>query len=321
MSASSNYAEKVKRNLRLDNTIKSDVVRELSTHIEDKKYELIESGLTEKQANATVTRLMGSPQLVARQIYEVYSQGSWLQAIFAALPHLLVAAFFALHWWQNTLWLLGILMAVVITVIYGWFHGKPTWLFPWLGYCLLPVMAVGVLLIYLPGGWAWLAVSAYIPLALIIVFSVTKKISRKDWVFASLMLLPIPIMLGWILALWLLALEHENGFLSYEQLYEFAPLIALSFGVLALTVATFIRVRQRWLKVGVLLTLEIFVLILMALSGKSSINPGVWLGLVLLAVILLLGPALLEKKSKQPNRKPLNLSRRSTTDFRQSNNT
>ena len=195
--------------------------------------------------------------------------------------------------------------------MYGWFHGKPAWLFPWLGYCLLPVIAVGVLLIYLPGGWAWLAACAYIPLALIIVFSVTKKITKKDWVFASLMLLPIPIMLGWILALWLLALERENGFLSYEQLYEFAPLIALSFAVLALSVATFIRIRQRWLKVGVLLTLEIFVLIIMALSGKSSINLGVWLGLALLSVILVLGPALLERRIRQDEHKPLKLSGKS----------
>jgi hypothetical protein len=311
MPANSNYTDKVKSHLRLDTTIESDVVREIITHIEDKKHELIESGLSEKQATATATRLMGSPQLVARQIYEVYSQGSWLQAIFAALPHLLVAAFFALHWWQNTLWMLGILVGVVGTVLYGWFHGKPAWLFPWLGYCLLPVMAVGVLLIYLPGGWAWLAASAYIPLALIIILSVTKKITRKDWVFASLMLLPIPIMLGWILALWLLAPEHEIGFLSYEQLYEFAPLIALSFAVLALTVATFIRVRQRWAKVGVLLTLEIFVLVIVALGGKSSINLGGWLGLVLLAVVLLLGPALLERKIRQDEHKPLNLSRKS----------
>jgi hypothetical protein len=311
MPTKSNYIDSLKDHLRLDTTTENNVVREIHTHIEDKKRELIESGLSERQATAAATRLMGSPEIVARQIYEVYSQGSWLQAIFAALPHLLIAAFFALHWWQNTLWLLGILIAVVGTVFYGWFHGKPAWLFPWLGYCLLPVIAVGILLIYLPGGWAWLAASAYVPLALIIVFSVTKKITRKDWVFASLMLLPIPIMLGWILVLWFLALEHENGFLSYEQLYEFAPLIALSFAVLALTVAAFIRVRQRWLKVGVLLTLEIFVLVIMALTGKSSINMGGWLSLVLLAVILVLGPALLERHRRQANHKPLNLSRKS----------
>jgi hypothetical protein len=311
MPTKSNYTDYLKGRMRLDSATESNVVREISTHIEDKKHELIESGLSERQATVATNRLMGSPELVARQIYEVYSQGSWVQAIFAALPHLLVAAFFALHWWQNTLWLLGILIATIGTVLYGWFHGKPAWLFPWLGYCLMPVIAVGILLIYLPGGWAWLAASAYIPLALIIIFSVTKKITRKDWVFASLMLLPVPIMLGWILVLWMLALEHQNGFLSHEQLYEFAPLIALSFAVLALTVTAFIRVRQRWLKVGVLLTLEIFVLIIMAVGGKSLINLVGWLGLILLAVIIVLGPALMERKIRQASHKPLNLSRKS----------
>ena len=311
MPAKSSYTDTLKNHLRLDSTIKNNVVREIRTHVEDKKHELIESGLSEKEALDTVNRHMGSPKLVAQQIYEVYSQGSWLQALFAALPHLLVAAFFALHWWQNTFWLIGIVVAVGCTAIYGWSHGKPAWLFPWLGYCLMPVLAVGILLIYLPGNWAWLAASAYIPLALIIVFSVTRKISKKDWVFASLMLLPLPIMLGWILALWIVALERNNGFLAHEQLYDFAPLMALSFAVLALTVATFIRVRQRWLKVGVLLTLEIFVLGIMAFSGKSSINPFGWLGLVVLAVILILGPAMLERRHKQTSRRTLNLSRKS----------
>jgi hypothetical protein len=311
MPAKSNYTDYLKDRMRLDSATESDVVREINTHIEDKKHELIESGLSERQATAATNRLMGSPELVARQIYEVYSQGTWVQASFAALPHLLVAAFFALHWWQNTLWLLGILIATIGTALYGWFHGKPAWLFPWLGYCLMPVIAVGILLIYLPGSWAWLAASAYIPLALIIIFSVTKKITRKDWVFASLMLLPVPIMFGWILVLWMLALEHQNGFLSHEQLYEFAPLIALSFAVLALTVTMFIRVRQRWLKVGVLLTLEIFVLIIMAVGGRSLIHVGGWLGLILLAVILVLGPALMERRARQANHKPLHLSRKS----------
>jgi hypothetical protein len=311
MPAKSSYTDSLKDNLRLDSTIKNNVVREIRTHVEDKKHELIESGLSEKEAMDTITRHMGSPKLVARQIYEVYSQGSWLQALFAALPHLLVAAFFALHWWQNTFWLIGIVVAVACTAIYGWSHGKPAWLFPWLGYCLMPVLAVGILLIYLPGNWVWLAGCAYIPLALIIVFSVTRKISKKDWVFASLMLLPLPIMLGWILALWIRALEGQNGFLSREQLYDFAPLMALSFAVLALTVATFIRLRQRWLKVSVLLTLEIFALGIMAFSGKSSINPFGWFGLVLLAVILILGPAILERRRRQTRGRTLNLSRKS----------
>jgi hypothetical protein len=302
-----NYTDSLKDYLRLDPTIEGNVVRELNTHLEDKSHELIETGLSEEEATATAAKLLGSPRIVSKQMYEVYSQGSWRQALFAALPHLLVAALFAMHFWQNTFWLVGMLGAITGAVIYGWCHGKPAWLFPWLGYCLIPVIAVGILLIYLPGGWAWFAATAYIPLALLVIFSVTKPTIKKDWLFASLMLLPIPIVLGWMLAL-----ELEDKLIWQEQLFEFASLIALSFAVLALTVVTFIRIRQRWAKVGALLTLEVLTLVMMGLGGKSAIGFGGWLILALLALLLLLGPALLERKIREADRKPLKLSNKST---------
>ena len=300
------YTDGLKDYLRLDTTIEANVVRELNAHLEDKRHELIKSGLSQKEATATATKLLGSPRIVAKQMYEVYSQGSWRQALFAALPHLLVAALFALHFWQNTLWLLGILGAVAGSVIYGWCHGKPAWLFPWLGYCLTPVIAVGILLIYLPGRWTWFAATAYVPLALVVIFSVTRQTIKKDWLFASLMLLPIPIMLGWMLAL-----EFEDKLLWHEQLHELAPLIALSFAVLALTSITFIRVRQRWAKVGALLILEIVALTMIALGDKNATDFGGWLLLVMLALILLLGPALLERKIRESGQKSLKLSSKS----------
>jgi hypothetical protein len=301
------YTDSLKSYLRLDTTIEANVVRELNAHLEDKKHELIESGLSKKEATATATRLLGSPRIVAKQMYEVYSQGSWRQAIFAALPHLLVAALFAMRCWQNTFWLIGMVIAIAASIIYGWSHGKPAWLFPWLGYCLIPVIAVGILLIYLPGNWAWFAVTAYIPLALLVIFSVTRQTIKRDWVFASLMLLPIPIVLGWMLAL-----ELEDKLIWHAQLYEFAPLIALSFAVLALTVATFMRVRQRWAKVGALLILEILVLVIIGLGGKSTIGLGGWLIVVLLALLLLLGPALLERQMRQADQKRLKPPYKST---------
>ncbi len=302
-----NYTDSLKDYLRLDTTIEGNVVRELNAHLEDKSHELIESGLSEEEATATAAKLLGSPRIVSKQMYEVYSQGSWRQALFAALPHLLVAALFAMRFWQNTFWLVGMLGAITGAVIYGWCHGKPAWLFPWLGYCLIPVIAVGILLIYLPGSWVWFTATAYVPLALLVIFSVTKQTIRKDWLFASLMLLPIPIVLGWMLAL-----ELEDKLIWQEQLFEFASLIALSFAVLALTVVTFIRIRQRWAKVGALLTLEVLTLVMIGLGGKSAIGFGGWLILALLALLLLLGPALLERKIREADRKPLKLSNKST---------
>ena len=291
MTTKLNYLNSLKGYLRLDSTIENDVVRELHAHLEDKSQELREFGLSEEEATETAVQFLGSPRLVAQQMYEVYSQGSWRQTFFAALPHFLIASLFALHCWQSTIWLLAILVAVISAVIYGWCHGKPAWLFPWLGYCLIPVVAVGTLLIYLPGGWVWLAATAYVPLALFVLVSVTKQTIKQDWLFASLMLLPIPIVLSWILALGI-----GDRFLWYEHLYEAAPWIALSFAVLAITVATFIRIRQRWAKAGALLTPEIIVLVIVASAGKNAISFWGWLLLILLSLFLLLGPALLERK-------------------------
>jgi hypothetical protein len=72
------------------------------------------------------------------------------------------------------------------------------------------------------------------------------------------------------------------------------------------------RIRQRWAKVGALLILEILVLVIIGLGGKSTIGFGGWLILVLLALLLLLGPALLERQIRQANRKRIKSPHKST---------
>ena len=270
------------------------MLQELSAHFEDRSRELVESGLSEEEADEIAAQFLGSPKFIAQQIYEVYSQGSWRQALFAALPHFLIASLFALSCWQSITWLLAILFVVICVVIYGWCHGKPAWLFPWLGYCLVPVVVVGTLLIYLPSGWAWLAAAAYAPLALFVLVLVTKQTIMRDWLFASLMLLPLPVVLGWILALGV-----GVRFPWYEYLYEAAPWIALSFVVLAITVATFIRIKQRWAKAGSLLIPEVSVLAIVALITRNSVGFWLWLFLILVSLFLLLSPALLERKIRK----------------------
>jgi uncharacterized membrane protein len=129
-----NYLNILKSHLRLDPEVKDDLLRELRGHIDDRISDLRESGMSESEAREIASDLLGSPQIIAQQIYEVYSQGSWRQTIFAILPHFLTAALFALHWWTNPIWLPIILFMVIGTVIYGWCHGKPAWLFSWLGF-------------------------------------------------------------------------------------------------------------------------------------------------------------------------------------------
>ncbi len=292
-SALSHYLDSIRDKLRLDFSSEREVLNELETHIEDRLQELKEAGLSEEEAANTCLKFLGSARLVARQIYEVHSQGTWRQALLAAMPHLLFALLFALNWWQGIGWLLVMLTLVLSTVAYGWWHGKPTWLFPWLGYALLPVVTAGLLLIYLPQGWSWVAILLYVPLALWLLYSITVQTARRDWLYSSLMLLPVPTIIGWFLAV-----KPMGEFPEYwlERVRYFAPWIGLSFFAFAVAVAMFIRFRQRWLKVAVLLIAGLLALTLVACYAWGWLGLPTLLVLILVMVSLFLIPAILEHK-------------------------
>lgn len=287
-----NYLDDLKTSLRLDSEIKKDLLREFYTHLEDRSQELKESGLSEEEAIEIAVKRFGSVKSITQHTYEVYSSGTWRQALFAALPHSIISLLFALRAWQNIIWLTIVIFMVIGVVIYGWWHGKPVWLFPWLGYYLIPVIVTGILLVYLPGIWFLFAILIYLPLALFVLVSVTKQTITKDWLHASVMLLPVPIILGWTLALSL----PKDTFNIHWQIHEIASWVALSFLILALTVAAFIRVRQRWLKVSALLAPSLVVLIIVSLVSRGTINFWLWLGLVSLSIFLILSPAWIERK-------------------------
>jgi hypothetical protein len=303
MPVDSHYFDILKLHLHIDSKEQEEVIKELHSHLEEKSHELQESGYTEDEANRVALQIFGSPSLIAKQIYEVYSQGSWRQALFSSLPHFLVAILFLMHWWRHTICILSILLAVAITVVYGWIRGKPTWLFPWLGYLLTPVIAAAIILIYLPFGWTLFAAIAYIPIAVCIVIFIGRQAIKKDWLFLSLTLLPFPIILGWLIAL----LLGDKQF-QYNRIIELAPWISLSFAILALTVATFIRVRQRWIKAGALLIPEILVLTMITLATEDAVNLWGWLLLTIFALFLIfLVPMLLGHTMKNKEVKKLEL--------------
>lgn len=293
VSALARYLDSIRDYLRLDPQSEREVTGELETHIEDEIQELKEAGLSEEEASNTCIKLLGSAKLVSRQIYEAHSQGSWRQALLASMPHLLFGLLFALNWWQGVGWLLVMLILVLSMVYYGWCHGKPIWLFPWLGYSLLPVVIASVPLLYLPKGWCWLAIILYIPLASWLLWYVTVQTIKRDWLYSSLMLLPVPTIIGWFLTV-----QSHISFLQFslESLYKLAPWIGLSFLVLGVTVVLFIRLRQRWLKVSVLFISGLLTLIMAAFYAEGSLNVSTLLILVLLLSGLFLAPALLDRK-------------------------
>jgi hypothetical protein len=287
------YLENIRYTSKLSPSDEREVISELETHIQDKLEELTDSGLSKEEAIETCLGQLGSPTAVARQIYEAYSQGSWKQVLLASMPHLLFGTLFVLNWWHHVGWLMIVLSLVLGTTIYGWWHGKPNWVFSWLGYSLLPVLAVGILLVYLPRGWSLLAIPVYIPLALWWLLHIVIQTTKRDWLFSSLMLLPIPIIIGWFLAV-----SPEGKFTEYsmQRAYSLAPWIGLSFMALALTIAAFIRVRQRWLRIGLLAVSGIMTLTLVVYYTNGRLNTLTFVGLMFVMWGVFLIPAVLERR-------------------------
>ncbi len=286
------YLVDLKDRLRLDPSSEREIVHELEMHVEDRFQELREDGLSDEEAARQSVGLLGSAKLLARQIYEAHSQGTWRQALLASMPHLFFASLFALKWLVGIGWLPVMLVAVFGIVLYGWFHGKPTWLFPWLGYSLFPVVVAGLLLLYLPKGLAWVTILLYIPLVLWLLCYITIKSINRDWLYSALTLLPVPTFIGWFLAV-----EQEvrfSGF-SLEYLHHFAPWTGLSFLILAITVAAFIRLRKRSLKIMVLVASGLLTLTMVTFAS-SRLGLFAFLGLALLMLSFLLVPALMDRQ-------------------------
>jgi hypothetical protein len=288
----SRYLEDVRNNLRLEKRAESEVINELQTHIEDRLSEMAEDGLSEEDAANECLRFLGSAKQVARQIYEAQSQGSWQQAGMGSLPHLLFALLFILNWWQGMGCLIVILGLVAGTAIYGWLHGRPIWLFPWLGYLLLPVIGAGLLLLYLPRGWSWVAIVVYVPLALWLIFAVTIQTIKKDWQYSALMVLPVPTVVAWFIAV-----ADDGWFLGFslEQVAQLANRIGLCFLILGLTALVFIRTRRRDLRV-LLLICSGFLSLTVVSSYNGGLSLPVFILLNIITLVLMLSPALFERR-------------------------
>jgi len=74
------------------------------------------------------------------------------------------------------------------------------------------------------------------------------------------------------------------------------PWIALSFFTLAGLVILFTRLKKRWLKAGVLLAAGFVILTMMTSSSGGSIGFPSFVVLLSVALLVLLGPALLDRK-------------------------
>ena len=272
MSSISHYLNRFKASLHIDQTIRDGVAQELYTHLQEKTQELEEEGLSREEATKIAVQSLGAPELIAEQIYETHAQGSWKEALISACPHFLVALLFTSYYWQNIAYPSIILALTVGIAVYGWHRGKPIWLFPWLGYYLLPVVVSGILLLSLPEGWAWIAALIYIPAALFVFVYLMRQTARRDWLYASLMLAPTLVTFTWFSSL-----GRGNELLVSDwaaRLQTNALWIVVSFVGLAAATVAFIRLKQRRYKIISLLIPPL--VILFAVIAESGGNICYW---------------------------------------------
>lgn len=279
LNSISHYLSRFKASLEIDRSIRDEVAEELYTHLIDKSRELEQKGFSKEEAYKMAVQSLGAPELIAQQIYETYAQGSWKEAFLGALPHFLVALLFGLYYWQNVISLSVMVALTVGMAMYGWHRHQPIWLFPWLGYYLMPVVITGILLLYLPYGWGWIAALVYIPLAFIVFVYVVKQGATRDLLYASLMLAPMPVLFGWFLSL-CPAGEFLVNNVWMTKLQAKTPWIVVSFVSLAIATIGFIRLRARRYKIVSLLVPTLAILVAITLSSWGSINPWGWLILV-----------------------------------------
>jgi hypothetical protein len=275
VSSISHYLHRFKASLKIDHTIRDGVAQELYAHLEDKSRELEENGLSKEEASKIAVQSLGSPELIAEQIYETHAQGSWKEALFSALPHLLVALLFTSYYWRNIVYVSIILALTVGIAIYGWHRGKPIWLFPWLGYYLMPVVVTGILLLSLPQGWGWIAALIYIPLALFVFIHIVRQTARRDWLYASLMLAPMLVTFTWFSSL-----GRGNELLASDwtaRLQTNALWIVISFVALAAATIAFIRLKPRRYKIISLLIPPLVVLFAVITASGGNIGSWGWL--------------------------------------------
>jgi hypothetical protein len=275
VSSISHYLNRFKSNLKIDHSIRDGVAAELYTHLEDKSRELEEKGLSKEEASKIAVQSLGSPELIAEQIYETHAQGSWKEAIFSALPHLLVALLFTSYYWQNIVYASIILALTVGIAIYGWHRGKPIWFFPWLGYYFMPVIISGILLLSLPEGWGWIAALIYIPLVLFVFIHIMRQTARRDWLYASLMLAPMLVTFTWFSSL-----GRGSELLASDwaaRLQTNALWIVISFIALAAATIAFIRLKPRRYKIMSLLIPPLVVLFAVITTSGGNICSWSWL--------------------------------------------
>ena len=255
------YLREVHGLLHLDQHTKGVVLAELRTYFQEKNQELRGEGFSEREATRLAIECCGRPKIIARRMYEAYSHGTLAEAACASMPHLIAGFLFASHLWSQPLWAIPAMTAIVAVTLCAWWNGRPSWLYPWIGYSLLLLLICGwvskpilgqpfTFALHngpLPNFPLFFLVLAFALLSISVVTVTTIRVAWRDWILASLMLVPLPLVGGW-----LASIDGMHGFFRgpAPELHKLDGEMALALMALAVTSAGFVLARQRVLKIG-----------------------------------------------------------------------
>jgi hypothetical protein len=297
------YLDEVRTHLHLDPETESRIISELRSHLQEKVAELQERGASELEATREALASFGGARVIARLTYEAYSKGSWVEALISCQPHMIVAALFATHVWRQPVMLAVAFAAIVLIAVLGSRRGAPTWSYPWIGYAVFPFLILTGMswdpvvrtVTYVARGtgepaplWELTLLGALCVFSIWLVASTTVRTARRDWILASLMLLPLPV-----LAIWLITVSHSDGFVlnllrSVEVRFSrWDAAMAYFCTTLGVASVLFIRVRQRALKAGSILAVGIVggAAVLRSFWGTAGVLELLLLSLALLAFL------------------------------------
>ena len=312
-----NYLYAMTCKLHLDPSEKDRILEELVGHLEDKVAELEGRGLDHQTALARAVEDMGSPNIVARGLYEVHSPGMWRDVLLATIPHFLLAAFFALHLWSHY-FLVSLLLIVIAFVTWrNWRAGSPSkWSYSWMGYSLAAPALSWLLALITIGYGAWTLLTTgelpfnvvlfflligYVPFSMWIIASVLFKVIKRDWLLASLTALPFPFLTSWILFL-----NWQGGLWSNqaERMQDSDTSRAFIFVAMAVTTAVFLKLGPRLLRIVLLTVTTSILVVITAASLPVSLNVLAVVLMVIASLAFLLCPAMLESTLDRRRSKP-----------------
>lgn len=249
------YILEVKSHLHLDSRTEKNIVAELYTHLHERKKEIHLEGNSLERSGELAVRFMGRPRVIARLFYEAHSAGSLTDAFLTALPYVIVSLLFASHLWRDTV-IAPVVFAIIVAVtLIGWWWGKPNWLYSWIGFSLFPFLVAGLTsrrhIIGVVESMAdadvvvvlrCVAVVLYYLVAIRLILLTTIRVARRDWLLASFMLVPIPV-----LGVWLYHLEQIGGFFQPVNPHIFAwdSQMAVVTALMAVSLGTCVLLRQR----------------------------------------------------------------------------